>query len=266
MTTSDNDLFRRRPWVAVAFAVFLAALLPYLGFAPFDFQKYSTVADHYLYVAMLGPAILIAGILREHRRPAAWSIAAVVLLLLMIRAHLLSYCWRNSTVLFTHTLRVNPRSLAAHNTLGFLLAQQGDLPDAEQHYRAALAVRGWDPAAHFNLANLLAARGDLDQSIAEYRAAAAADPGNATIHNNLGVACARANQLPEAVVSFLNALNLKPDYADAHSNLGVALAAQGRTDEARNHLARALQIDPNNAVAQRGLQRTSATAPVKAGG
>ena len=31
--------------------------LPVLGFVPFDFQIYSTVADHYLYLPMLGVGI-----------------------------------------------------------------------------------------------------------------------------------------------------------------------------------------------------------------
>ena len=35
-------------------------LLPVLGLIPFDFQHYSTVADRYAYLAMLGPAIALA--------------------------------------------------------------------------------------------------------------------------------------------------------------------------------------------------------------
>src|SRR5205823_5816266 len=50
---------RKAPAV-IAAAIFTAGLLPVLGLVPFDFQVYSTVADHYAYLAMLGPALAVA--------------------------------------------------------------------------------------------------------------------------------------------------------------------------------------------------------------
>ena len=46
-----------RPWIAAGAVVFLAVLMPVLGFTPFMFQYTSTVADHYVYLAMFGPAL-----------------------------------------------------------------------------------------------------------------------------------------------------------------------------------------------------------------
>ena len=43
--------------------LFLAPLLPVLGFVPFAFQHISTVADRYTYLAMLGPALGISLVL-----------------------------------------------------------------------------------------------------------------------------------------------------------------------------------------------------------
>src|ERR1051326_776313 len=48
------------PRLAVVVGLFVAALLPVLGFVSFDFQHYSNVADHYLYLGMLGPALGLA--------------------------------------------------------------------------------------------------------------------------------------------------------------------------------------------------------------
>jgi len=53
-------LRQKLPWMAAAVALFVAALLPVLGLVPFDFQYYSNVADHYLYLPMIGPALGLA--------------------------------------------------------------------------------------------------------------------------------------------------------------------------------------------------------------
>src|SRR5205814_471550 len=50
--------FRRSArWALASVLLFVVALLPTLGLVPFDYQRYSTVADRYLYLAMLGPAV-----------------------------------------------------------------------------------------------------------------------------------------------------------------------------------------------------------------
>ncbi len=51
---------KRRPWLAAAGMCFFIAILPVSGLATFQFQDISTTADHYLYVALLGPSIAIA--------------------------------------------------------------------------------------------------------------------------------------------------------------------------------------------------------------
>src|SRR6185312_5162262 len=55
--------WRRIPWLGVGFAVFVAGLIPVLGLTPFDFQIYSTPADRYVSLSMLGVAIVVAFVL-----------------------------------------------------------------------------------------------------------------------------------------------------------------------------------------------------------
>src|SRR5206468_1327381 len=51
---------RRAPWLAAAAFAFVLAILPVSGLATSLFQFTSTVADHYLYLAMIGPAMAFA--------------------------------------------------------------------------------------------------------------------------------------------------------------------------------------------------------------
>src|SRR5205814_4354239 len=69
-------LRKRYRWLLAAAGIFCLALLPVLGFVPFDFQETSTVASHYLYLAMLGPALALAIALRRANHRGVWIAAA----------------------------------------------------------------------------------------------------------------------------------------------------------------------------------------------
>ena len=76
-------LFRRRARVVIAGAlVFLAPLCPVLGLLQFDFQGFSSVADRYLYLSLVGAAICFAWAVQ--RTGSIGLIAAGLLLTLLV--------------------------------------------------------------------------------------------------------------------------------------------------------------------------------------
>jgi tetratricopeptide (TPR) repeat protein len=62
-------------------------------------------------------------------------------------------------------VRLNPHWADAHSNLGFILAQQGRLAEANEEFRAALveAPRMWEP--HYGLAASCAAQGKTAEAI-----------------------------------------------------------------------------------------------------
>lgn len=117
-------LRRRWPIEVTAFAVFVAGLLPSLGLVPFTFQYYSTVADRYAYLAMLGPAIAVAALI--WRYPTKWSVsvASASLTLLAVLSVFQMRHWEDDWKLAAYTLEVNPRSAAAGGTFQYLLGSE----------------------------------------------------------------------------------------------------------------------------------------------
>jgi len=145
LKTRDNE--NSHAWGRAAAGVFLFAVFPMLGFAPFMFQYMSTVADHYLYLAMLGPALAVTGVgvcfaqIRERanranaqthatncttpsqdRRWAQVSRGAqgafiLILGMLAVRSANQMTHWQNEQTLWTHTLAVSPESFVAPNNL-----------------------------------------------------------------------------------------------------------------------------------------------------
>ena len=92
-----------------------------------------------------------------------------------------------------------------------------------------LACTSPNAEAHRGLGEAFLDRGQIDQAIEQCRAAIAIDPANATAHFNLGVALAAAGRLDEAIGQYRQALECLPNYAAAHNNLGQALLLRGWT-------------------------------------
>lgn len=208
---------RRWPVLLAGAAVFVLALLPVLGLVPFDFQIYSTVADHYAYVAMLGPAIAIAWL------PMRWRVVKVAVALGIPVLAGLTFVqaarWRNTRVILGHTLDVNPHSWVSHINLSADALLRNDTAAAIEHAHAARAMR----------------------------------PNDTGIYLNLGQALGMTGDFTGAEAAFRHALSLGPPSAAVHANLGLALAAQGRDSDAAAEFRLALQLDPANELARRGL-------------
>ncbi len=201
---------RRLPWLAASCALFAAALLPTLGLTPFVFQVYSTVADRYLYLALLGPALGVAWALASQMaKPrvslAAWSGAAAVLLLFALGSLTQTRCWQNSIALFSQALAVNPLSWVADNNLGAVALDRNDPADALPLLTDAIRLRPDYAEAHGNLGMALLATGNRSGAEAEFRAAIRLKPQGRSAYAGLGNALLSQGRAAEAAAAFRQA-------------------------------------------------------------
>ena len=135
--------------------------------------------------------------------------------------------------------------------LGASLQMQGR--DALAAFQKAAELMPGDAEAHNNLGSVLQERGQLDDALASYRSALQIDPRFVEAHYNLGNALSELGHLEEAVDSYRSALKFNPNIAVIHSNLGAALQELGRIDEAISSCRRALDLDPGLAVVHSNL-------------
>ncbi len=218
-------LRHRRPWALAGLGVFVAGWAAVSGLTPFAFQRISTVADRYVYLAMLGPAILLSAGLTNARSKGGATTAAVILCLLAWQSHRQCDRWQNTLTLFEDNLRVFPDSPAAHHTLAFAYARQHNAPAADEHYRAAAALRPDDPEIRYNWGNLLLRQGQFDQAVAQYQAALPHMNKDVRLLLNLGAAYANAGDFPHAVEVYQQAVKLAPQMPQAQRGLAAALRA-----------------------------------------
>jgi len=243
----------RLPWLFASAGIFVASLLPVLGLISFNFQRYSTVADRYVYLAMLGPALAMAWVLTRPKKRIAAIGGALVLGLFLLRSTWQIPYWYDTPTFFKHALQINSNSFLAHNNLGFALVEQGEHDEAIRHYIEALRLEPEFGKAHMNLANALARQGKFQDAMPHYTEAIRLEPASASAHSNMGVALAEQGRYDEAIYHYNEALRLQPRSADAHNNLGEALARQRKFQEAIQHFNEALRLLPRYAKAHNNL-------------
>lgn len=244
----------------VAALFFVATLSPMLGFIMLYTFRYSFVADHYQYLASVGPiALAAAGITTLFQRFGKGSafLASVLGGALLLPLGLLTWnqckMYADSDTLWWTTIARNPRSWMAHNNIAINLVQRGEIDEAISHYDKALELDPSYGEAHYNLANALIRQKRVDEAIGHYEKAVALNPNNTMAYYNLGSVLVQAGRTEEGIARYHKALELNPNNAAALNNLGAALLRLGRMEEAMAYYSKALQLDPNNAEANYNL-------------
>ena len=238
----------RGPLAAVL--LFGGTLVPALGFFDVYPMQYSYVADHFQYLAT--PSLLALFAATAHfllsRRPALLRLAPGLLALVLGAYGLLTWrqchVYRDLETLWRDTLDKNPEAWMAHNNLGMLLQERGELDEAIEHYQSTVRLAPEYPFGHNNLGTALREAGRTGEAVGFFRRALELDPDYARAHYNLAAALAAEGRLTSAETHYRRALSLRPEYASAHNNLGNTLAVQGRLDEAIFHFQESLRLRP----------------------
>ena len=233
---------------------FSVTLFPALGFFNLYFFRYSFVADHFQYLASLGPiAAAAAGIVqgtgllkKEFRQLTKLLLCCVFLSVLFLLSWKQSGMYSDAETLYRKTILRNPDCWMAHYNLGFLLANMGRTDEAKALYQKTLKINPDHDRAHINLGILLAKIGRNDDAVAHYHKALGINPNSDEAHYNLGFLLAYKGRTDEALTHYFMALKINPGSAEAHYNLGNLLADMGRADDAMAQYLKALEIDPND--------------------
>ncbi|HKP13642.1 MAG TPA: tetratricopeptide repeat protein, partial [Blastocatellia bacterium] len=175
---------------------------------PRVFVSEMLVQDRYLYLSILGAAMLIGGGLaelagrlvrdgsraQERAALAAGLVAACVLAVIALRCNPV---WANGVALWEQGVRVDPTSAVAQAYLGNEYQRAGRLAEAKQATTRAIELR----------------------------------PDMTTARLTRGIIATRARRYDEAERDLKEVLNAFPDYDVAREQLALAYQQQGRLDE-----------------------------------
>lgn len=246
-----------RGWLA-AFLFLGGSLFPALGFLNVYPMRFSYVADHFQYIAGVGVfALLGAGFHRfwHHENPFAIKNVAIVAIYLVLST--ITYrqisSYKDLETLWRDTMRKNPGAWIAHNNLGILLRDRGDVAEAEACYREAIRLLPKFVDARNNLGNVLLERGDVDEALVLYREAIEFDPENVRVNINLASALMEKGQYDEALEYANKANGMAPDHPDFLYKRGSIYWRMRNVEAARADFERSVELDPKHAKARSNL-------------
>jgi protein O-mannosyl-transferase len=255
----------RGPLAAALF--YGTTLIPALGFFNIYPMRYTFVADHYQYLAMLGPIVLLAWVaasaarrLRppasfgetraERGRPPRWREAGLALVLLLVlsgaswnRARV----YRNLETLWLDTTETSPTAWLARYNLACVYLDQRRFDLAIRSFEEAERLLPGDEITLVSLGRSCVLAGRLEEAVRWLEEALRIRPDRTETHNNLGLALFGLGRKAEARVHFQRAVDLDPTYASARRNLANVLVEDGNVNEAATHLRKALELDPKDA-------------------
>jgi tetratricopeptide (TPR) repeat protein len=275
----------RGPLAAILF--FVGTLFPALGFSNVFPMRYSYVADHFQYLAAIGPMVLFAAGIKKllerftHGQDArATGVPAIICVALCVTSFLHTRIYADRMTLWTDTLAKNPNSAMAHLNLAATLRTDGKFDLAENEYLDALRLQPGAPAIWEQMGDLHTLRGDYPNAIQWYRKSLEHMPDSpipllhqirgqpyysmGSAYQNWADAIA-AEHGPSAdiqkyrdlaVQAYEQAIAIIPDYELAIVNLGVVFDYEGHTQEAMQQFHKALQINPDSVTAHNNLGNT----------
>jgi protein O-mannosyl-transferase len=253
----------RAPLAALLyFGITLAPALGFVNVYPF---RFSFVADHFQYLALVGVIALAAGatdrvasrLKMPPQTPTRFAAALLLALTLGAMTWQQSRLYADPRLLYEETLRRNPAAWLMHLNLGWLAGKNHSPDEAVAHYQAALVINPDEPQVHQNLGTTWMEMGRHEDALKEHQAAVRLAPGYAEAHLNLGVDLQHLGRYEEAESAYRTALDIKPGLAAAHYDLGVLLIQLGRRDEGLARVNEALRIQPDYPEARRVLRDLS---------
>ena len=226
------SLRRRAPGVPAALAVYVALLLPVLGFAQSGPQF---VADRYSYLSCMGFAVLVGAILLRVIESASWgwrsprravvALVSVGLATLLARATFAqANYWLSPYTLWRRGLEVSPDSPIVHTNFADSLAGLATGRAAARHYRRALQLDPNDAVALHHYADLFRRAGDAEAAIPLYVRALAIDPNRTNACLSLAHMFIETHRPGEALAVLRDGAGRQPEALDLITYLATLLA------------------------------------------
>lgn len=250
----------------IALFYFSVSLLPVLNFFKMYYTRYTYVADHWQYLANMGGAAWLAGVLWWLVHQSRIRIEVGRLVMAGVLVLLGSLTWRQAAIyqdqqtLWHDTIRKNPKAAISYNNLGHYLIGQGDI--ATFSGNSAIARKAHESAAGILNLGLMQNPGDVElltirgvalidcgrpkEALDALKQADRKSPNDPEILNNMALALGLLNRKADAVKTYERAIEAKPDFVEAYNNLARTRSEMGDIEGAHKALSRGLAKFPNH--------------------
>ncbi len=166
-------------------AHFCISLSPVLGLIPFGYQQHTVVADHYVYLAIIGAALAVAVWADRLAGSAQWSsrrtlitaCGALLVAAYAVQSYRESQHWHDTPTFWRRVLERSPDTFAAHFSLGNYYWNRRQWAESVPLYRRAFEIRSDSPGAFNGYTNALRKTEGDAAALTACNAALQRDPG-----------------------------------------------------------------------------------------
>lgn len=236
---------------------FVINVIPVAGLVPFGHMSHSFVADHFMYLPMVGLSLavgqgfqLISARIahRKNLQTAAITGAYMVVCALGVQSIHQGSIWQDQFALWEATLRVNRSSPAVYNNYGLAALMSGKPEKAEELFQKALELSPNLAPAYQNLGRLYYNRRDRDGARKMFEKARSLKPQDNFPRLMLGTMLREDGKYSEAVDFLKKCLQDTPKAYLLRIELARTYKEAGQPLDALDELDRAIGVDPLNPI------------------
>jgi hypothetical protein len=249
----------RQLWVAYAWLVFPLLPTTNLGWMNQD----DFVHDRYMYISMLGVALLAGSAFAALRRkwPDAGLVplfSGVLIVVMGLASAIQSQYWANDVFLFSRAVKIAPRNEWSHLNYGAALSARNRFGEAAVEFVESFKLKASWQAADF-AGYSYQRSGDLSQAEHWFTVAVEENPALATAWFGLAQIRLEQHHPAEAIDFLKQALAIQPDADGYHYALGVALEQMSRLSDALEAYRTELRLHPHQSGARKAVERLQST-------
>jgi tetratricopeptide (TPR) repeat protein len=247
--------YRKRidKWILWGMLFFAFNLVLVSGLIPFGYMSHSFVADHFLYLPMVGVALIIARALQKlfHKFGADSTSGKLIMVALYLWVAVLgvasvhqTWLWRDPLSMWEATLKANPNSFAANNNLGLFLRMRGEYDRALTLFKRATELRPQQDLTYWNQGEVYRLTGDNAGARKMYAKALWINPRHAEARVMLAEILWKEGKEGEAIEYVKKSITRNPRSGKLLSTLGLFYYRQGKEEDALKQFNWAIELDP----------------------
>ncbi len=239
---------RTRPYLAVAWLIYIVTLSPVLGIQYVGIQ---CAADHFTYLPSLAPFMLLSSalaVILSNRRAFFGFLCVVLSVSMGITTAYQSMTWKNSVNLWERVIKVASPYIYdfIYEHLGDAYTAESRWDEASRAYYSALALSPFKPGLHEKRGIVLINQNLPAEAAKEFEQEVSFDPKNPMAHRYLYFAYQKIGKSTEALAEVQKAIEIDPKLPGVYNSLGASYFSMKKYDLAVGAFEKAHEMDPQN--------------------
>jgi len=248
------------PLVAVLF--FIVNLLPALGFINFYMMLFSFVADHLLYISILGLIVLIIpGFIHFwtkrigiEAKQVGIFLSMIVIVVCIMRTWNQCKIYKDEIVFYSNIIEENPDCWMAYNNRGRIYESRGEFDLAFDDYNNAINTNltcqtkeenSSCMRAYNNRGIIYKFKGKSEKALADFNKAIEINEAFHKAYLNRGAVYFAQGKLDLALEDFKKVVQIMPSFEKGYMNMGLIYHTKKDYVMAIDHYSNAIKINPD---------------------